>query len=450
MLGKALLPEFQELIRERKLDDLREQLLEVEVADIAEILEDLPPEDEAVLFRLLPRETAADVFEHLPFENQEQLLRKLSTENLSHLLNSMAPDDRTRLFEELPAGVTRRLLKTLEPDELRIARTLLGYPEESIGRLMTPEYVAARPEMTVAETFQVIREESAEAEIITYIYVVEENGRLADDLHLGVLVRADPSAKLSDLVEENFVALSPYDDWEEAVAAFRKYDRIALPVVDDSGRMLGIVTFDDVMDVEEIEATEDAQKFGGQSGLEESYFATTNLTLIRKRAGWLVFLFFGGFLTGWAMEYFDELLAQFLMLSFFVPLVISSGGNSGSQSAATIIRGLAVQEFELSDWWRVFLREVMIGFALGAFLGVILAGRVLLASPERPGAFAAIMFLAVTGIVTFGSVIGAMLPFFFKRLGVDPAHSSGPFIATFVDVSGLLLYFSLASRILNP
>ena len=448
MLGKAIEPEIGELIARRQFDTLREQLIELETADVAEILEDLTAGDQAVVFRLMPRDFASDIFECLPLEDQEDLIRNLSMETVGEILNTMSPDDRTRLLEELPGAMAQRLLKTLNPEELRIARTLLGYPEESIGRLMTPEYVVARLEWTVQETIEKLRQTGAEAETISYIYIVDDQGLLIDDLPLGRLVMADPETLLSDLADRNFVALSAMDDREQTVPTFQKYDRTALPVVDSTGVLLGIVTVDDVLDVEEDEATEDVQKFGGQASLEDSYFATTRLTLIRKRAPWLVILFMGAFLTSRMMQFYEDLLREFVIVSLFIPLMISSGGNSGTQSAALIIRSLATNEIGLKDWSRVLFREIVVGLSLGCFLGIILVLLMLLGVIERDPRFAIVAFIGVMSIVLMGTLLGGLMPFLFHRLGFDPAVASGPFIATFVDLAGIVLHLTLALFIL--
>lgn len=455
MLGKALQPEIEELIEARDLDTLRETLSALETPDIAEILEDLPVASRAVVFRLLPHDEASDVFEHFSFDGQEELIRDLSSEELKRLLNDMAPDDRTHLLEELPGGLTQRLLKTLNPEELRVARSLLGYPEDSIGRLMTPEYVDAKLEWTVQETLDHLRRTGAEAETISYIYIIDERGRLIDDLHLSKLVMADPTAKLKDLVEENVTVLHALDDREEAVVTFKKYDRIALPVTDRRGVLLGIVTVDDVFDVEEEEATEDMQKFSGLESLEESYLSARRVLLIRKRIGWLTLLFIGGLLTSRVLSQFGDLLQQFVILSFFIPLVISSGGNSGSQSASLIIRSLAIKEVEPADWFRVLKRELVVGLVMGFFLGLILSG-LLLALAWFTGQnvreslpLALVAQCSVTSIVMLGTLSGALLPLLLKRLGLDPAVSSAPFIATFIDLSGIILYLAFAWLILT-
>ncbi|MCH8332346.1 magnesium transporter [Candidatus Sumerlaeota bacterium] len=449
MLGKAIEPEIGELIAARQFDTLREQLIELEPADVAEIIEDLAAGDQAVVFRLMPRDFASDIFECLPLEDQEDLIRNLSMETVGEILNAMSPDDRTRLLEELPGAMAQRLLKTLNPEELRIARTLLGYPEESIGRLMTPEYVVARLEWTVQETIEKLRQTGAEAETISYIYIVDDQGLLIDDLPLGRLVMAEPETLLADLADRNFVALSAMDDREQTVPTFQKYDRTALPVVDSTGVLLGIVTVDDVLDVEEDEATEDVQKFGGQASLEDSYFATTRLTLIRKRAPWLVILFMGAFLTSRMMQFYEDLLREFVIVSLFIPLMISSGGNSGTQSAALIIRSLATNEIGLKDWSRVLFREIVVGLTLGCFLGIILVLLMLLGVIERDPRFAVVAFIGVMSIVLMGTLLGGLMPFLFHRLGFDPAVASGPFIATFVDLAGIVLYLTLALFILR-
>lgn len=455
MLGKAIQPEIAEMISAKDYNTLRDTLLELDVADVAEILADLEPDTRAVAFRLLPRNFAAEVFENLPFEDQEELLGGLSPDVLGYILNSMSPDDRTHLLEELPGSVTQRLLRTLNPDELKVTRTLLGYPEDSVGRLMTPEYIAADPDWTVGETFEFIRHTGAEAETLSYIYVVDRRGRLVDDVYLGKLVMADLATPLRELVQENYVSLSPYEDREEAVATFKKYDLWAIPVVDSAGVMLGIVTADDVMDVEEEEVNEDIALFSGQAALEESYMATPKLKLAQKRAGWLTILFVGGFASALALEQFQGLLQEFVILSAFIPLVISSGGNSGSQSASLVIRSLAIQEVELRDWRRIFIRELAVGLGLGLFLGVIFSLIVVFrdllgfGAAEEAIRLSIVALFSVLMVVTLGTLTGALLPLLLKRMGFDPAVSSAPFIATFMDISGIVLYLTLAGLILR-
>ncbi len=449
MLGRAIQPEILEMIEHRRFDALRELIVDLEIQDVAEIVGDLTADDQALVFRVLPYDLAADVFENLDHDTQEKVVSSLRREEVSAILNAMSPDDRTHFFEELPSKVAQRLLNTLNPDEYVVARTLLGYPEDSIGRLMTPEYISAEPAWSVEQTMAHIREVGGEAEIITYIYVVDERGRLLDDVHIARLVMAKANATLSELADETFVSLSAMEDREEAVVAFKKYDRVALPVVDTRGVLLGIVTVDDVLDVGEEEASEDIAMFGGQAALEDSYFHTSNRDLVRKRAGWLTLLFVGGLVASVEMEYFGDILGRFVLLAAFIPLVLSSGGNSGSQSASMIIRGLAIQELDLADWKRVFRRELTIGFSLGVSLGLISVIYILVKRIEPGIPFAMVSMISVTMIVTMGALCGALMPFFFKRIGVDPAVSSGPFIATFIDLTGIFFYLTIATIIMG-
>ena len=455
MLGKALQPEIEELIEKRHFDELRELFVELEIPDVAEIVADLSPKDQAVVFRILPAGLAADVFEYLPLEDQEQLMHNLSMEAVGELLNSMAPDDRTRLLEELPGSVTQRLLKTLNPDELRIARTLLGYPDQSIGRLMTPDYVAVQPEWTIDQMMKHIRKVGIESETINVIYVIDPKGHLLDDIKLRQIVMADPDKRVEDLMNHSFTSLLATDDQEVAVAAFRKYDRTALPVTDSQGVLLGIVTLDDALEVAEEEATEDIQKLGGMEALDMPYMNVGLGEMIRKRAGWLVILFLGEMMTSTAMSYFEFTISKAVVLALFIPLIISSGGNSGSQAASLVIRALALGEITMKDWWAVVRRELLTGLALGFILGGIGFARVAISSlfttMYGPHEYWVATTIAVTlvGVVTWGTLVGSMLPIILRRFGLDPAVSSAPFVATLVDVVGIVIYFSIAVLLLT-
>ncbi len=446
MLGKALQQDLQELIEQRDFHTLKEVFSDFPPPDIAEILDDIDDEATAIIFRLLPRDLAAQVFEHLSLEQQEQLIQRLTGETLSHILNEMAPDDRTALLEELPVEVAQGLLRILSPEERRVAKALLGYPEESVGRLMTPDFVAVRADWTIADTFQYLRRTAEDRETLNVLYVLDEEGKLVDDIKLRQIVLASPESRIADLMDGQYVALRATDDQEEAVEAFKKYDRVALPVLDSTGRMVGIVTVDDVLDVAEEEATEDIHRMGGVESLEEPYFNTTYLTMLRKRAIWLVVLFLGQQLTANALRHFEE-HSLFVSLTIFLPLIISSGGNSGSQAASLIIRGLAVREMELADWWRVFYRETLMGVSLGAMLGALGVLRALWGSPGWVVPVS--VGLALILVVTCGTFFGSMLPFALKRFGFDPAVSSAPFISSFMDVTGIMIYFSISLLLLK-
>ncbi len=455
MLGTLLKPDYEKLIREKDWKNLREAFADLDPPDLAEILEDFPVQDSALVFRILPRDQAAVIFEYLPLELQTKLVQSLGDGELVKILNEMAPDDRTRLLEELPPEVTRRALAGLSPSELKIARQLLGYPENSAGRYMTPEYMAVRPGMSSTEALNYIRKHGKHSETLNVIYVTDDKGKLLDDLKLSTLVMADPEKKVRDLNDGQLLSIPATAGRNEVVAAFEKYDRVALPVTDSQGVLLGIITIDDVLDVAEEEATEDIQKLGGMQALEAPYMDSSFLDMIKKRAGWLSVLFVGEMFTATAMGYFEHEIARAVVLALFVPLIISSGGNSGSQATSLIIRSLAVRELELRDWWRVAGREALSGLVLGSILGIIGFFRIAF-WPSRQTLYGphylwvgGAVALSLVGVVTFGTLCGSMLPFALRRLGLDPAAASAPFVATLVDVTGLIIYFSTASMFLH-
>jgi magnesium transporter len=368
----------------------------------------------------------------------------------------MTPDDQARLLEELPAEVTRRILETLSPGELKAARDLLGYPPESAGRYMTPRYVALRPDMSAREALEHIRRTGRDQETLAVLYVVDAGGRLVKEVRLGTLVLADPDARIADVPDRPLVAIPATADREEAVQTFRKYDRLALPVTDRDGHMLGIITADDILDVAESEATEDIQRAGGMEALDGPYLEVGFWQMMKKRGGWLSVLFLGEMLTTTAMTHFQDEIEKAVVLAMFVPLIISSGGNSGSQASTLVVRSLALTEVRLGDWWRVLARELRSGLALGSWLGLIGFLRVavwhytgLYDYGEHHFLVGLTVWLALIGVVTFGSVSGSMLPFILRRVGFDPATSSAPFVATLVDVTGLVIYFTVAALILT-
>ena len=455
MIGDLVKPELEELIQARAFGALREFVQDQSAPDLAELIAPLRAEDRAVVFRLLPRPLAAQTFEHLPLEAQESLLRALGDEQVAAILNDMSPDDRTAFLEELPAEVTRRLLGLLSPEERTVARSLLGYPEDSIGRLMTPDYIAVREDWTVQQVLDHVRAHGRDSETLNVIYVVDEAGRLVDDVRMREFLLVPLDRRVSDLMDREFVALQAGDDQEVAVAVFRKHDRTALPVTDSAGVLVGIVTVDDVLDVAEEEATEDFQKLGATEALDEPYLAISLPLLIKKRAGWLVLLFLGELLTATAMGFFEQELARALVLALFIPLIISSGGNSGSQAATLVIRALAVGEVSLGQWWRVVRREAFAGLALGAILGTLGFVRVAawsaVAETYGPHAVRVALTVGVTllGVVLWGTLFGSTFPLLFKRAGFDLAVSLAPFVATLVDVIGLVIYFSVASLVLR-
>lgn len=456
MLGELLLPEIEELIELRDFAALREAVADLTPADMGDLFADLPPERVAVIFRILPRDQAARVFEYLPVETQEALLKALGQEQVAGVLNAMAPDDRTALLEELPSEAAQKLIGLLTPDERKVANTLLGYPDESIGRLMTPDYVAVRRDWTISDVMNYIRQVGRDKETLNVVYVTDDKGKLIDDIRLREIVLADPNAHVSDLMNEQFVALKVDDDQEAAVQAFKKYDRVALPVVDSYGVLVGMITVDDVLDVAEQEDTEDIQKMAGMEALDAPYLEIGLLHMVKKRGVWLSVLFLGETLTASAMGHFEKDIEKAAVLALFIPLIISSGGNSGSQASTLITRAMALGEVKLRDWWHVMRREIVSGLLLGGLLASIGIFRIHLWQwfgwSDYTGYYHYVglaVALALIGVVLWGSLMGSMLPFLLRRLGLDPATSSAPFVATLVDVSGLIIYFYTALLILR-
>lgn len=456
MIGHLVQSDLEDLIQHKQWDELRAVLAALPDQDVAEILIDLPESDEGVIFRLLPRDRAARVFSYLPLERQEELIVSLSNEQTREIMNAMTPDDRVLLLDELPGEVTRRLLETLDPRQLKETRQLLNYPPDTAGHFMTPEFVAIRPELTAQQAIEHLRRVPKTTETLSVLYVVDNGGRLLHDIRLGTLVRANPDAAVGDIVERSIVSIPARTDREEVVRAFEKYDRVALPVVDDQGCMLGIITVDDVMDVARLEATEDIQKIGGMEPLDTSYVRTPFVTLLRKRAFWLSILFVGEMLTASVMGYYEHEISRALVLMLFLPLIISSGGNSGSQASTLIVRALALSEVTLRDWWLVARRELGSGIVMGFWLGLIGFLRVVLWQKlgffdygEHAMRLGLTIWASLIGVVSFGTLCGSMLPLVLRACKLDPATSSAPFVATLVDVTGVIIYFSVAILLLR-
>jgi len=455
MLSKLLQPEIKSLIAERKLGILKEILSDWTPADIADLIVDLSEQEQVIIFRLLSNELAADTFENLEVDIQKGLLKAMAKSEVAAILNEMDPDDRTALLEELPSTAAKQLIQLLSVEERVIARTLLGYPENSVGRLMTPDYIAIKPAWTIEETLKYIRENAEDSETLNIVYVIDDRNKLLDDMNIKEFILASPDKKVTDLMDENYIALNVTDDQEEAVEVFKKYDRIALPVIDKFGALIGIVTVDDVLDVAEEEATEDIHKLAAVEALEEPYPTIPLLEMVKKRAVWLTILFIAQILTAIVMEYFESEISKAVVLSIFIPLIISSGGNSGSQAATLVIRAMAVGEITLSDWWRIMQREILSGLMIGVILGLLGFFQVALLANFSTVINVHWLLLGITislsiiCIVLWGTLSGSMLPFILKRLGADPATSSAPLVTTIVDIVGLIIYFTIAIIILS-
>ncbi|MBY0309243.1 MAG: magnesium transporter [Phycisphaerales bacterium] len=453
-------PEVLELINARNFAELREVLHRLDTADVADIFCELPAEQAAIGFRILPTDDAAQVFSYFPAEKQEQLIRTLGdAAGAVALVEAMDPDDRVRLLDELPAQVAGRLVSSLSPGERARTQAILGYPARSVGRLMTPDYVSVKADWTVGKALEHIRRFGRDAETINVVYVVDDQGLLVDDLRLRQLIMATPQTPIESLMNRQFISIRADLPQEEAVLALQKYDRVALPVVDSRGHLLGIVTHDDLADVAQQEATEDIQKLGGVQALEEPYISASILSLFKKRAPWLGLLFLSELLTSNAIAFFEDEIKRAAILAAFIPAIISSGGNSGSQASTLVIRSMGLREIGTRDWFRVLKREVAVALMLGLMIGCIGIFRINLwgwlgwfPDPDVMNHYA---ILAVTigvtllGVVIWGSVMGAMLPFVLKKCKLDPAGSSTPFVATLVDVTGIVIYFTAAMVILR-
>jgi magnesium transporter len=444
-----------ELIERRELHSLRDALIDSAPVEIAELFQSLSDEERVLIFRILPRDVAADIFAELDVDLQRNILSGLGDKQTARLLYEMAADDRTALLEEIPAEAARQLLALLPREERDVALTLLGYPEGSVGRLMSPDYLTIHEDWKVREVLDHIRAHGRESDSLDTLYVVDAKGVLVDEVAVKNLLLASLDEEVAGLMNYKFEALSVQSDQEQAVELFKKYDRPTLPVVDARGVLLGIVTVDDILDVQEEEVTEDIQKLGGNEALEDAYMKTSVPTLIKKRATWLIVLFVGEMLTASAMVNFEDEIQKAVVLALFVPLIISSGGNSGSQASTLVIRALAVGEIRTRDWFHIMRRELVTGAALGAILGLVGFFRIVIGAQfssvygQHWFLLALTVLFALMGVVTLGTLAGSMLPLALKRLNLDPATSSAPFVATLVDVAGLILYFTIAVLLLS-
>lgn len=444
--AKLTVEEAKRLLSERAFKRLRAAFRIMEAADLSDIFSELDIVQCIILFRLIPKENRAEVFSYFPYELQQKLLDQLPDAVAVSLLNEMEPVDRTQLLEELPSELSTKLILKLSPEERKIAWQLLSYPEDSVGRLMSPEFFSIRSGLNVRDALADIRWTGARIpeDLLNQIFIIDEAAKLIGHIYLSSLVLADPPTILVDeLMDATLVKLKVNDDKSLAVDFFRKYDRPFIPVVDDEGIMMGLVEADDVFDVAEEEATEDIQAFGGQATLEDSYFESSIFTLFRKRGGWLAMIFLMSMFSASALEHFDSAIQSMSFLVFFMPLIIASGGNSGSQAASLIIRGLAVREIELKDWWKVLRREMVIGLGLGLLLGGLGLARALLLG-HLDFQHGLVICLTLIMVVIAGVLLGSMLPFLLRTLNLDPAVSSSPVISSVMDLFGIMVLFNIA------
>lgn len=434
------------LIEKRDWTAVRAAVNKLPEAEIAELLFELDTTDRMVLFRLLPRDTSAEVFAQLEYDQANVLLEEMTSEETRRLLAELSPDDRTQLFEELPGQVTQRLLNLLNPQDLAETRKLLGYPPESVGRLMTPDYIAVRPEWTIGKVLQHVRAKGHDSETVNVLYVTDAKWKLLDALDLRRFILADPENTVDQIMDYTFIALQATEDREEAVRTMERYDLAVVPVMDTAGVLVGIVTFDDVLDVAQEEVTEDFHKAAAVTPLRGSYRDATFSSLYNKRVGWLVTLVFVNILSGAVIHYFEDTITANVALVFFLPLLIASSGNAGSQTSTLMVRALAMGDVELSDWGRLLGKEVLVALALG----LSMAGAVAVIGIIRGGPMIGLVVaLTMVTVVIVGSIIGTGMPFLLSRFNYDPATSSTPLITSLADISGVLIYFAIASALLS-
>ncbi|MFS8815865.1 MULTISPECIES: magnesium transporter [unclassified Synechococcus] len=434
-------------LKENNLEQAKSLLLPVQPVDIAEVIGELPEAQQALAFRLLPKDLAIRVYEHLDIELQQTLLREFRSQEIQDILDKMSPDDRARLFDELPAKVVAELLPQLSPEEREATALLLGYAPNTAGRIMTPEYISLRENLTAAEALERVRLLARETETIYYLYVTDQERHLTGTLSLRELVMADPAQRLEEVMNREVVFVSTHTDQEEVARVIQRYDLLAVPVVDAERRLVGIVTVDDVLDILEQEATEDIYSLGGLQSGEEDYFDLSFWQAARKRVVWLLILLFTNTFTSTIIAGQEEVLSQVIALAAFIPLLVDSGGNVGSQSSTVVIRGLSTATVRLKDGFGVLAREAAVGAMLGIMLSLITIGWAY--ALQRDLLVAIIVGLSLFGISVLSSVSGAGLPFLFRSFGFDPALMATPFITTIVDVLGVLIYFSVARLILG-
>ena len=449
MALEQLKQEFDHLMNTGDAQEIRQFLDDQNISDIAELVYEYE-EHEASIIANMAVHRAAGVFKILESPTQRRIIETLPPSKTAELLNELPADDRTSFLEDLPANVERELIKLLDPDERKITLSLLGYPENSVGRLMNPDYVYVYENNTVSQVLETIRRVGKNTETIDVIYVINEKGELLDDLRIREFILASPNKKVSELMDERVIALNAFDDQEVANEVFKMNNRFALPVVSNSNKLLGIVTIDDVLWVANEEFSEDIQKIGGTEALEQPYLEMPLLNLFKKRVVWLIVLFIGELITITAMHRFEDEIAKVVILATFIPLIISSGGNSGSQAATLIIQAMALSEISIADWWRIMRREIFSGLLLGGTLCVMGVSVILIWNlfSDTFGLYyipiAITIGVSLVGVVLWGTLVGSMLPLILKKLGADPAASSTPFVATLVDVTGLIIYFSVA------
>lgn len=449
MFNPLILPELREMLSTQDESGLSEVMAELHPATIADFSEGLSVEETWQLLDHASVERQAEVFSFFPLDKQVEMVSGIGRERMSKLLEAMSPDDRVDLLRHLDTEVVESLVPLVTKAERQDIRTLLSFPEGSVGSVMTTEYASVSADLSVVDAIASLRQQAPSRETIYYVYVLDDSHHLLGFVSLRDLILANPNARVADVMQRDVISVHADQDQEEAARELAKYDFLALPVVDDQHRLVGIITHDDVIDVMIEEATEDAQQMAGVMPMAENYLEAPFFMVWRKRAVWLSCLFVAELFTFTALAHFEGEIAAVLVLSLFLPLCISTGGNSGSQAATLITREMAVGNIAPRDWWRAFRHELIVGLALGLTLGAIGFVRAVMTPGSILGnadrwMLAMVISQAVAAICLWGTLVGSMLPLALKRLGFDPGYASSPFVATFVDVTGIIIYFSIA------
>lgn len=442
---RIILPEIKELLGTKQQRIIRRVLSYFEPADIAEVWSDFTPEERLRLFSILDVKSAADIFEFLREDQMIELLEKLPTKTKIAVLNEMSPDDRTDLFAALPSGEVEKIIPLLDPEEQNRARELLAYKENTAGGLMTTDYITVPENASVAEALKELRTKGRDIDFIQNIYVVDKVNRLQGIIPLKNLLTARPRQRLERVMDGHFPSAGLEMDQEDVAHMFGKYDVTSLPVLDKLGRIRGIITVDDVIDVIKEEASEDIHRFGA-TAVTDQYLSTNPFNIAQKRVIWLIVLALAGFISGSVLEHYSYLLSSIVALSFFIPILMNTSGSAGTQAATVVVRGLATGEIKLKDMWRVVRKEFLIGIMMGIIAGAITAMRALILQGDA--ALGMTVAIAMIAAIIIATSIGGMLPIIFKRLGVDPALMSGPLIATILDTTALLIYFNVTILLL--
>jgi magnesium transporter len=449
-LASLLGPDLKQLLRDDP-DQVRELLDEIHPEDVADLVSELDADEAAAFLARMPAEEAAPIFERLDEHEQEELVEQMPAHSVAEIASEMAADDRADLFSALPEAVGDQLFKELQkvdPQAAQEVREIEKWPDTSAGHLMTTDFVTVSPRMRIAEALDVVRKRAREREEFVYVVYVLDGDKLSGVVSLRELLAADPAFGIAEVMRTHIISVPPTMDQEEVARRMAKYDLNVIPVVAEDGKLLGVITIDDIIDVLVQEQTEDVQKIGAVEPLDVPYFQTSFVTFIKKRAGWLIILFIEEFFTQTALRYYDPVMEAVKGALLYVPLLISSGGNSGSQSSTLVIRGLALGEIKLRDWWRILVREAAMGIVLGAMIAGIAMFRVKM-YPDQSWLFAITVGITVLFIILAGCTVGSMLPIVLKRMGIDPATSSTPFIASLVDTLGVIIYAHVAMVVMR-